>query len=62
MTPSQIDQFDGWVILLRARGHVIKHAPNAAIKILWEAEDAVLQRREPNYATEEIDSSHRSAL
>ncbi len=38
-----------WKYLLHARQHIIKTAPTEAIQILWEAEGAVIQEREPDY-------------
>ena len=39
-----------WRCVLHARQHIIKTASIEAIEILWEAEGAIIQERNPNYA------------
>ena len=47
MKPSGVARYDAWIILIHARAHVLKTAPFEALLILWAAEDAVVERREP---------------
>jgi len=45
--PSGVARYDAWIILIRARMHILKTAPIEAMRILWAAEDAVVEQMEP---------------